>query len=1305
MWIFGGLGDNNVPLNDLSYLTEDGTEWHSVTTQGGRSVVPRYGHSAVTYKNKWMVVFGGTANKMGTHTRHDALLVFAFDTLSWESVSTVAAGGNPSGLQGIESVPLPLVGSQQQVVLGRSGHTAVAYTEEDANLMVVTGGWGNDADKMMVVDLNNLPHKATVAHWTATKDGLHRAYHTAVVVHETTTDNSAVGVTNTATPVVVVYGGTTTEDANAQTSNKMQVLRLLQLGAACPSPGELQHGRLISQQPVVNSTVQYFCEEGYRLVGNSAAVCKPDTTWDVDIPPVCEDVNECSNSASSSERGQQSNNCSADATCENVEGSYRCSCRKGFTGSGQFCVGTSYSVVEQPTKTTPLLIDFRGSQPSTVYAVPGTDVDTCSSLSNERDATNGVTSVKKTARLTVLPLTVADDDYVLCADSGSLPQPVVLTDVNANGRTYLQVTKDSDRAIYPSAEALAMLPSATVLFSATKKGTRNDVQGLEQCIITEVSNVVESRVGSDSISTTLLPTVEEGEIHVFLVVRADDPEHVPILNKKFADTVVQACSLSWIWIADRDKSVESPNNEKSAAASTASTTLVAIDPLQENNDKKSGNGGIAVLIVFLVLLVLLLACVGIWAYKRKSKREPITPQALAADISSMASKVAKKMTNYKDAKQSNNDQPGREITGAKKDNRSAPGSPKDSEGRKMKDKQSPTLSHKQAVDYLASGISNASPCSFLFDSPMDEYGLNHDNIMLEMQDEYDEDPNTYTSNSSSDNDGHREKSLFTPKSPPTMLNASALMSSTGSNIQQSALTPLGGPTRSTLIGTPGLPVAPPDRMLPSPGGALPGSLLVAPILTPLTSLALEEKAAKEAQAIAAGEMPTAAPPPEYGPHGAGLPGPPGHPGMVTSPLVPPPHAHVHSPHAHMHGHGPHARMFGTPPHSPRIRPAYSMVDPPSPPCVPGPGFGSPARGTSPRGRMASPQQSVAPLAQQLAWNGGAPPPALAPIAPLSNQAAIPAQLQSNISTYPTGLPPELVALASPPAPSPTQTHGPQYYLSPTHVNPLQTPEEAAAVGGDELYAAYEPESPYAVSTDVMSGEALATPEKRRSGGSRRPPGGKSPSQRPVGSSTGSPSTSGKRSPGGKGKHPAASPSKRGSRPSSRAPQTRTKQASSPPPVPEAQDYSPNYGDEYDQAYPEYNADDQWDYADEEAKDAGDWSPPEVSGELEDYTDAVDPVPNGNTRSPSRSKGLGKAAKRERRQRERAARYEAERQAKVNGGSPAKKKKRGGMLCGKKPQETPPGSPGLVGAAEDAWDDADGEDWVSEDVYVEEEEGY
>ena len=47
------------------------------------------------------------------------------------------------------------------------------------------------------------------------------------------------------------------------------------------------------------------------------------------------DVDECANAST--------NDCSANATCENTVGSFVCTCNPGFAGNGKICTGIAFS--------------------------------------------------------------------------------------------------------------------------------------------------------------------------------------------------------------------------------------------------------------------------------------------------------------------------------------------------------------------------------------------------------------------------------------------------------------------------------------------------------------------------------------------------------------------------------------------------------------------------------------------------------------------------------------------------------------------------------------------------------------------------------------------------------------------------------------------------------------------------------------------------------------------------------------------------------------------------------------------------
>lgn len=64
---------------------------------------------------------------------------------------------------------------------------------------------------------------------------------------------------------------------------------------------------------------------------------------------ICTDTNECALGLAS---------CAQDAECKNTEGSFRCECKEGFNGDGEFCLGefeyiillSRFLVISSPVK-------------------------------------------------------------------------------------------------------------------------------------------------------------------------------------------------------------------------------------------------------------------------------------------------------------------------------------------------------------------------------------------------------------------------------------------------------------------------------------------------------------------------------------------------------------------------------------------------------------------------------------------------------------------------------------------------------------------------------------------------------------------------------------------------------------------------------------------------------------------------------------------------------------------------------------------------------------------------------------------
>ncbi|XP_078664090.1 E-selectin-like [Branchiostoma floridae x Branchiostoma belcheri] len=64
--------------------------------------------------------------------------------------------------------------------------------------------------------------------------------------------------------------------------------------------------------------VQFTCDPGYDLVGESSSTCQADRTWSSNVPS-CNDIDECS-----------ATNGGCDHVCTNTLGSFQCSCVDGF---------------------------------------------------------------------------------------------------------------------------------------------------------------------------------------------------------------------------------------------------------------------------------------------------------------------------------------------------------------------------------------------------------------------------------------------------------------------------------------------------------------------------------------------------------------------------------------------------------------------------------------------------------------------------------------------------------------------------------------------------------------------------------------------------------------------------------------------------------------------------------------------------------------------------------------------------------------------------------------------------------------
>ncbi|XP_078574744.1 receptor-type tyrosine-protein phosphatase S-like [Branchiostoma floridae x Branchiostoma japonicum] len=91
-------------------------------------------------------------------------------------------------------------------------------------------------------------------------------------------------------------------------------------GVQCPTLTAPENGA-VNGGNSYQDVVQFTCNHGYQLIGDSSRTCQADRTW-TGADPTCVDVNECSPNGG---RGP------CDYSCTNTAGSYTCTCNSGHT--------------------------------------------------------------------------------------------------------------------------------------------------------------------------------------------------------------------------------------------------------------------------------------------------------------------------------------------------------------------------------------------------------------------------------------------------------------------------------------------------------------------------------------------------------------------------------------------------------------------------------------------------------------------------------------------------------------------------------------------------------------------------------------------------------------------------------------------------------------------------------------------------------------------------------------------------------------------------------------------------------------
>ncbi|KAK6170352.1 hypothetical protein SNE40_018764 [Patella caerulea] len=89
----------------------------------------------------------------------------------------------------------------------------------------------------------------------------------------------------------------------------------------CPAIEGLLNGVVnVTGRVNVGQVISIICNQGYQPSSDNILTCTTQETYDKPVPS-CNDINECSNSVN--------NNCS-NHDCQNLPGSYQCSCKKGY---------------------------------------------------------------------------------------------------------------------------------------------------------------------------------------------------------------------------------------------------------------------------------------------------------------------------------------------------------------------------------------------------------------------------------------------------------------------------------------------------------------------------------------------------------------------------------------------------------------------------------------------------------------------------------------------------------------------------------------------------------------------------------------------------------------------------------------------------------------------------------------------------------------------------------------------------------------------------------------------------------------
>ncbi|XP_035375850.1 sushi, von Willebrand factor type A, EGF and pentraxin domain-containing protein 1 isoform X3 [Electrophorus electricus] len=100
----------------------------------------------------------------------------------------------------------------------------------------------------------------------------------------------------------------------------------------CGAPPPLEYGQYQGEDFDAGSSVIYQCKPGFYLLGESKMQCSNSGKWSGSLP-ACLDVDECA----------LGSDCDENASCQNTDGSYICTCFFPYTGDGKTCTALSCS--------------------------------------------------------------------------------------------------------------------------------------------------------------------------------------------------------------------------------------------------------------------------------------------------------------------------------------------------------------------------------------------------------------------------------------------------------------------------------------------------------------------------------------------------------------------------------------------------------------------------------------------------------------------------------------------------------------------------------------------------------------------------------------------------------------------------------------------------------------------------------------------------------------------------------------------------------------------------------------------------